>query len=331
MDWLAQATPETGSSLPSWWPIAAVVLPLLIAVVVAIIQMSGAVKTAKIAAEAKAATVPTEVIAEEVAKVLGAELDKRLGSEQVAHAQEAFDKGREEAERAAEDVIEAHRREIMELQAQLASKDSEPAGGKPEALAAAMLYNAGYDSQKAGNLGEAIGLYSAAIRLDPTYAKAYYNRANAKFDMGQKRAAIEDYDEAVHHDPTMTLALYNCANTKADLGDHDGAIADYTEAIRLDPNYPHAYYNRGNSKVATGDSMGGIEDYDRALALDPSYSAAYYNKACEAAKLGEALAAIEFLGKAIGLEPRWAGQASTDPDFDGIRDGEPFVKLVGAR
>ena len=328
MEWLAQAPQEASSALPAWWPIAAVVLPLLIAIIVAFIQMSGAVKSAKIAAESKAAPVPTDVIAEEVARVLGAELDKRLGADQVADAQAAFEKGRREADIAAQEVIEAHRREISELQAQLEAKDAEPTGGRPEALAAAMLYNAGYDVQKLSNLGEAIGLYSAAIRLDPDYAKAFFNRGNAKFDMGDKRGSIEDYDQAVHLDPSMSRALYNCANAKADLGDHIGAIADYSEAIRLEPTYAHAYYNRGNSKVELGDPDGAVADYDRAIALDPNYAAAYYNKACEAAKAGDGLEAMEQLKLSIALDRRWAMQAKGDPDFDAIGDSDAFREIV---
>ena len=53
-----------------------------------------------------------------------------------------------------------------------------------------------------------------AIELNPNYAKAYYNRGIAKFD----------------------------------LQDYKGAIADYTKAIELNPNYAKAYYNRGIAK-----------------------------------------------------------------------------------
>jgi len=326
--WLAQATAESGSALPAWWPIAALVVPLVFAVVVAIIQMSAAIRAARITADARTPAIPTDAIAEEVAKVLGQELDRRLGSATMADAQAAFEQGRREAEVAAQAALDAHRQAIQELQAKLAARDAEPDGTKPEALAAAMLYNAGFDAQQAGILGEAIGLYSAAIRLDPTYAKAFYNRANAKFALGDFRAAIEDYDEAIRLDPTDARALYNCGNSKAEIGDHAGAIQDYSESIRIDPNYPHAYYNRANSKVALGDSSGGVEDYDRALTIDPDYAAAYYNKACEASKSGDGPQAIEHLRKAIAIDLRWKGQASHDPDFDPIAASDEFKNLI---
>jgi hypothetical protein len=98
---------------------------------VAVIQMSGVVKSARIASEAKGA-IPPEKIAEEVARVLGTELDKRLGKEAVAGAQAAFAQGKEEAEAAARELIEAHERAIQDLQAQLAAREAEPVGGQSE-------------------------------------------------------------------------------------------------------------------------------------------------------------------------------------------------------
>lgn len=312
--------------MPAWWPIAAVVIPLVVAIIVAFIQMSGAVKSARIAADAKAA-IPPDKIAEEVARVLGEELDKRLGTEAVAEAQAAFAKGREEAEIAAKELIEAHEKAIQELQAQLAARDAEPVGGQSEKLAAAMLYNAGFDAHKAGKLGEAIGLYSAAIKLDSAYAKAYYNRGNAKYDLGDKRGAIEDYDHTVELEPANFKALYNCGNAKSDLGDHEGAIPDYSEAIRLSPDFAHAFYNRGNSKSALGDGPGAAADYAEAVRLDPTFAAAYYNLACEAAKIGDGGSAIDNLQKALELDSRWAKQARIDPDFAAISQSAEFESL----
>ena len=63
----------------------------------------------------------------------------------------------------------------------------------------------------------AISDYTDAIRLNPDYAKAYYNRA-----------LIHAY---------------------AEKGDLDNAIRDYTEVIRLNPDDAKAYYNRGVARL----------------------------------------------------------------------------------
>lgn len=326
--WVAQAAEKSGPGLPSWWPIAAFAIPLVVTLIVALIQMASSIRVAKIQAGLVSAKPAPEAIAQQVLSVLGEELDRRLGPEQMSAAQTAYERGRQDSEEAARRLLEAHQERIVELQAQLATRDSAEAESLPEPQAAKKLYNAGHDAQRAGQLSEAIGMYTAAILLAPTYAKAYYNRANAKYDLGDKRGAIEDYDQAILHDPGDAMACYNCANAKFDLGDLQGAIADYSECVRLDPTYPHAYYNRGNAKAALGKREEAMADYERVLAIDPSYSAAHYNLGCQEALLSRPSEAIAHLRRAIDLDPRWRVQAQGDHDLDSLHGVEAFETLM---
>jgi len=52
--------------------------------------------------------------------------------------------------------------------------------------------------------------------------------------------AIADYDEALKHNPHYAAALYNRGIARADSGDKDGAIADYREALKLRPGMKKA-------------------------------------------------------------------------------------------
>ena len=63
-------------------------------------------------------------------------------------------------------------------------------------------------------LGSAIDDYDEAIRLDPQFASAYYNRGLAYYRLGPFHA--ERY------------------------------IQDYNEAVRLDPKYAGSYYEEGS-------------------------------------------------------------------------------------
>ncbi len=326
-DFVAQATNAAGPGLPTWWPIAAVLITVFFSVVVALIQYMGNVRVAKIQIAAKPVPAKDEIV-EQVLTVLGGELDKRLGPQRVAEAQSAFNQGRTDAQDSVKNVLEAHQRKISELQAQLAAREPEIATAKPEVLAAAMLYNAGMDAHQQGHLAEAIGMYSAAIKLDPGYARAYYNRGNAKYDLGDKPGALEDYNQCSKLDPTDAKAWYNFGNTKFDLGDMNSAVLDYSESIRLDPTFAFAFHNRGNAKSALGNSEGAIADFDLALALDPKFARAYYNKSCELAKLGDADEAVKTLQKAIELDPKWVDTARTDADFDLLREQPPFRALL---
>ena len=48
--------------------------------------------------------------------------------------------------------------------------------------------------------------YDRAIGLNPEYAPAYYNRGNAKAELGRHEEAIADYDRAIGLNPESALA-----------------------------------------------------------------------------------------------------------------------------
>jgi len=80
---------------------------------------------------------------------------------------------------------------------------------------------------------KAISDYTEAIRLNPNYANAYYNRGVA---YGNKR----DYDEA---------------------------ISDFSEYIKLSPNEGDGYYWRGISYRRLGKNVEAQADFDKAKEL----------------------------------------------------------------
>lgn len=101
-----------------------------------------------------------------------------------------------------------------------------------EELTAQQWFERGFTAK---DLDEQVRFYSEAIRLKPDYAKAFYNRGNAR-------------------------------GAKGDLG---GALADYDEAIRLKPDYANAFNNRGVARCAKGDLEGALADFDEAIRLKP--------------------------------------------------------------
>ena len=80
-----------------------------------------------------------------------------------------------------------------------------------------------------GRRGEAIDELNEAIRLNPQFAEAYYNRGIAYYDLGQHERAIEDFDEAVRLNPQDAEAYYNRGNAYR---------ADSTRAARTPPAKP---------------------------------------------------------------------------------------------
>ena len=51
------------------------------------------------------------------------------------------------------------------------------------------------------------------------------------------------------YDAKVAKVYYNRGNAKAELGQYAAAIADYDAAIRLKPDDADAYYNRASQRV----------------------------------------------------------------------------------
>ena len=201
---------------------------------------------------------------------------------------------------------------IQRIEAAVASVSST---AKPEGLADA-YFRLGWLHHESTpvNLDKAVENYTEAIKLDPGYLFAFYNRGNAYFDQGNLNAAIDDYTEAIKLDPSYLVAYYNRGNAHFNQGDLDAAIDDYTEVIELvggghagdipvDSVHIAAFFNRGNAHFNQGDLDAAIKDYTEAIALDPSYLFALYNRGNAHFNQGDLGAAIEDYSKAIEIAP----------------------------
>lgn len=156
----------------------------------------------------------------------------------------------------------AQQAQVAHIQAQAASqpKPSE------KQLSAEEWFEQGFKRAKI-DYDSKIADYTEAIRLNPQYALAYYNRGNARSDKGDKDGAIADYTEAIRLNAQFANAYYGRGFVRSNKGDKDGAIADFTEAIRLNPQYADAYWGRGFAYKNKGDLRQANTDYQRYVDL----------------------------------------------------------------
>jgi tetratricopeptide (TPR) repeat protein len=117
---------------------------------------------------------------------------------------------------------------------------------------------------------KAIADCNQAIRLNPNYANAFFNRGNAYKAKGQYDRAIEDFGQAIRLNPSDANAINNRGNTYNNKGQYDRAIEDYNQAIRLNPNYAIAFYNRGGSWERKNDLQRALADFKKFSELAPS-------------------------------------------------------------
>jgi tetratricopeptide (TPR) repeat protein len=92
-----------------------------------------------------------------------------------------------------------------------------------------------------GEIDQAIGFYDEALRLDPAYGRARYNRGNARLSTGDVEGALQDTKAALDNKPLAGDApMMRLARALALIASGDAAAGwDFYES-RLEPNFPDA-------------------------------------------------------------------------------------------
>ena len=79
-------------------------------------------------------------------------------------------------------------------------------------------------------------------RTQRYFEKRRDDRESAEGDFDH---AIMDYDEAIRINPTYAIAFNNRAVAYYGKGDNDHAVADFDDAIRINPTFASAFQTRG--------------------------------------------------------------------------------------
>ena len=144
--------------------------------------------------------------------------------------------------------------------------------------------NRGVEWRIKGDYERAISDYDDAIRLDPKYADAYYNRCIAYNRQQKYDLALPDCNQAIALGPSAnSLNATGQEKLSADRSrsdyynqrgavyhgrnEIDRAIADYSEALRLYPRNVTALNNRARAYDSKGDSARAQADRDAARRL----------------------------------------------------------------
>jgi tetratricopeptide (TPR) repeat protein len=149
---------------------------------------------------------------------------------------------------------------------------------------------------------KAIEYLNQAIRLDPSFAKAYSTRGTTYYFRKQFILAIADFDQAIRFDPNIDIYLLRGISYDS-LKQFDRAIADYTQVIYLDPKNEVAYYCRGCAYDSLNQFALAIADYTEAIRLNPKKTAAYYNRGLTNNRLMKFDRVIEDFTQVIKLNP----------------------------
>jgi tetratricopeptide (TPR) repeat protein/uncharacterized membrane protein YhaH (DUF805 family) len=112
---------------------------------------------------------------------------------------------------------------------------------------------------------EAMVHYEEAIRLQPYYADAFYNRGNVLFAEGRTDEAIADWERTLQIQPNDADAHTSLGNALLQKGSLQEAIAHYEKALSLAPDDPHSRNNLAWLLATASDAS--IRDGARAVGL----------------------------------------------------------------
>jgi protein O-mannosyl-transferase len=143
--------------------------------------------------------------------------------------------------------------------------------------------------------------FNNAIRLNPTNARDFINRANIYGTRSQFELSLKDYSKAIEIDSTNAEVFANRAVTYIKMQQYEQAIADYNKALAIDPDYLPAKQNRAYSYVVMGKYENAIVDLNELISRNASNVDYYLNRAVAYFNTGNMPAALADNTVAIGL------------------------------
>jgi tetratricopeptide (TPR) repeat protein len=165
----------------------------------------------------------------------------------------------------------------------------------------------GNDSSRANDFEGAISAYTEALRLVPTDASIYNNRAFAYWSRGMTDRAIADYDETLRLEPDNIVARTNRAVAYNFRGDHELAIRDLDYALKLKPDSPDVLNSRCWGRALAGQTEPALADCNAALKLRPNDPNTLDSRGFVYLKAGQYDRAIADYDAALKLDARLPG------------------------
>ena len=174
-----------------------------------------------------------------------------------------------------------------------------------------------------GESDEAMVHYQQAIRLEPNYADAYYNRGNLLLAKGQIDDAMADLEKALQLQPNDADAHTCLGNALLRKGSLNEAIAHYKTASVLAPDDPHSRNNLAwilatSPDAKFRDGAKAVEFAQQAVAIsggrDPQFVRTLAAAYAESGRFPESIAAAQqaaMIAKMQG-KPRLANNLQND-------------------
>lgn len=146
-----------------------------------------------------------------------------------------------------------------------------------------------------GRFADAIGDFSAAIRINPKIAGYYDNRQNAFKALGRLKEALDDANRTIKLAPTYSFAYRSRGLVRAEMGALGSAIADFNAAISFNPLDAGIFVDRGKLFGKAGRTSDAIDDFSKAVQINPKAFEAYRERGLLYKRIGDFQAARDDL------------------------------------
>jgi lipoprotein NlpI len=152
-----------------------------------------------------------------------------------------------------------------------------------------------------GDIAGAITAFDEAIKIDPKFAPAYFNRGFAESLQHQGAEAIADYTQAIALDPNYKEAYYQRGSIEGQAAHFEDAARDFSAVIKIDPKYAPAHYNLGHVDYFQGNLDGAMSEVNLALSLNPRFPYSYFIRGLIQHAQGERSKALSDFRDSAGL------------------------------
>ncbi len=165
-------------------------------------------------------------------------------------------------------------------------------------------YRQGLAHLERGELDRAITEFTESVKLNPSNADAFRERAALALRKSDAKGAVADFTEAIKLQPQMAAAHLGRGQAHLKLGKLEQAVGDFTEATRLTPWDWQPWYRRGLAHAARKQHEQAIADFSEALRVAPEQTQVYLQRALAYTQLGQVDRAINDYTEQIRLTPK---------------------------
>jgi protein O-GlcNAc transferase len=161
-------------------------------------------------------------------------------------------------------------------------------------------------AQRRGSIGDARRLYASVLRVDPTNAAAFGNRAIIAAQQGDLAGAERLIRKEIELRPNHPAGYNNLGSVLQQQGRLADAIAAHREALKLNPNYAPAYFALGNALRQQGSFEEAMASYRSAIKARRDYPEAHNNIGVLLQMQGRLDQAASAYREAVALRPAYA-------------------------